>query len=714
MEKPSLLALFFVMLVTVHSSWAQPGQNQVAPPNQPAEIKITLDKIQIRYAGQMIFEGSATTADKQPIQSKILTYETDGKVEQLLQLSAPERRGINLYGLVMASHQSFACEADRPSRGPLLVRHVSGYSMSQRNRAVYDRAGDWVLSIDSGSSARIFPDDANPQYRPYHLQAQGPDLTLRFRPRFYQRHRGLSFYEPWKYPIWQDSVAGWISWFAFRDRVTEKDILETAETVSEVLRPFGYTILQIDDGYQSGRGLPDTWLKANAKFPGGLKELSAQIKARGLTPGLWTGVTFEPKDFAFSHPDWFVRDREGQPARGNWIDYAVDASSKEAVDNLVRPIYRGLREAGWDYFKLDALRHLRYEGYNANIDHFRSRHLDPAQVYRQYVQAVRDEIGSDTFLLGCWGIRPELAGLINACRIGDDGFSYAGLSQYNSFNNVIWRNDPDHIELNEEGYRSALVTTLTGSLLMLTDKPTVYRTAAVEPAKRVAPVLFTVPGQLYDVDPSRSSMLGGVDTEISGSGPRLFDAGYTPACSLYLLEIGRPFDEWVVLGRTGEEVQEIRFSDLGLEDDREWLVFEFWTKKLLGSFAGSFRPGPLDPVYKSQAFCIRERKPFPQLLATNRHVTCGGVDLEQCAWDNKDGIFSGKSKVVAGDPYILYLNCPSTYIPFPKCQIQGATFVKIDREGTLLRVQLEPGGSGEISWELRFSPLHIPEKPVSH
>ena len=145
-------------------------------------------------------------------------------------------------------------------------------------------------------------------------------------------------------------------------------------------------------------------------------------------------------------------------------------------------------DQGWQYIKLDGLRHLRYEGYNANRSLLRAeedrsgRRLPELRPDRP-----RDVIGRDTFLLGCWGIRPELVGLIDACRIGDDGFAYAGLSQYNSFNNVVWRNDPDHIELNDDGYRSTLVTTLTGSLLMLTDKPAVYRTAAIEPARRHGP-----------------------------------------------------------------------------------------------------------------------------------------------------------------------------------------------------------------------------------
>ena len=88
-----------------------------------------------------------------------------------------------------------------------------------------------------------------------------------------------------------------------------------------------------------------------------------------------------------------------------------------------------------------------------------------------------------------------------------------------------------------------MVTSLTGSLLLLTDKPERYRTPIVEPAKRAAPVLVTLPGQIFDVDPSRSAELWRVDAEVSGREPKPFDAGLTPACHLYLLEVNRPFED---------------------------------------------------------------------------------------------------------------------------------------------------------------------------
>jgi hypothetical protein len=171
------------------------------------------------------------------------------------------------------------------------------------------------------------------------------------------------------------------------------------------------------------------------------------------------------------------------------------------------------------------------------------------------------------------------------------------------------------------------VTSLTGSILLLTDKPSFYRTGDVRPANRAAPVLGTLPGQIFDVDPSRSDALDRVDTEVSGSGPRVFDAGLAPTCDLFLLEVNRSFEDWVVLGRTGESAAEIRFADLGLDPLKEYFVYEFWSDRLLGSFTGGFGPGPLDHVFRSQALIIRERRPHPQVVSTSRHVTGGGVDL---------------------------------------------------------------------------------------
>jgi hypothetical protein len=671
----------------------------VAPPNRGAIVAIQDSTMTIRYNGKVIFEGRIS-CDRAMLDNQTQTYQQGKALQQVVLLTTHDwNKKIKITGTVYGSAESFPCEADRPtdrvSQGPPMVRNASGIGRNLRNRAVYDRASDWVFSVDANPKVVVSPLKLGERDRSFSIEIEGYEIILRFRPRFYQIHRGLEYFEPWTYKVWPKSVAGWISWFAFFDKVTEEDMIGTADVFSSALKPYGYDFFQMDDGYQRGNGGPGHWLTPNDKFPNGLKYLAGYIKERGLTPGLWMGVGIFEESLVRQHPDWFVRDAQGKPVVGNWIQYPLDASNRQAMDSIVRPIFRGFREQGWEYFKVDGLRHLRYEGYNAHRDYFDRRKVSLVSAFRTYAATVREAIGRDHFMLGCWGIRPELVGIIDGCRIGDDGFSYAGLAQYNSFNNVVWRNDPDHIELNEDAFRSTTVTSLTGSLMMLTDKPAVYKTSIIEPAKRTAPVLFTLPGQLYDVDPSRSDMLSRVDAEVTGSGPRPFDAGYVPQCHLYSLEVHREFGSWLVLGRTGGEFPILRFNHLGIPADREYLVFEFWSKTLKGVFVEGFDPGQIDPKYNCQVFSIRERLPHPQLLATNRHVSSGGLEVGSLSWS--DAILSGTSDLVAGDPYVIYIFEPSEF-SFKKAECSGADVVSSVKRGLVREVTLRSDSAVTVRW----------------
>lgn len=670
------------------------------------------NRVVITYDGATLFEGRI--ANLEALRVAVPSVSRQGDVVNQVVALVAARGEVELSGTVTASVEAFPCQSDRPPRALLVVRHSSGPSHSRLNQAVYDRRRDWVLSVDDQprTATLITPIAGSPNGRTFSLRARGSEIVLRFRPRFYQQHRGLRYFEPWTYAAWARPVVGWCSWFAFGDAVTDRDVRRTADVMAEVLRPYGYEYLQIDDGYQRGTGLPELWLTPNAKFPAGLAATADYIRQRGLTPGIWTNATFSQTDYANQHEGWFVRDEAGQVARGNWIDHPVDASAPGALDALVRPIYRGLRGMGWEYFKLDALRHLRYEGYNSYRGQFEKKGLQPGEVLRQYVAAVREEVGRDHFLLACWGIRPELVGLVDACRLGTDGFSYAGLAQFNSYNNIVWRNDPDHIELSEkEAWRSTMVTSLTGSLFLLTDKPERYRTPFVEPARRAAPVLITVPGQLYDVDPSRSSELARVDAEVSGRDPKPFDAGLTPLVNLYQLDINRPFESWVVLGRTGGTFDDIRWTDLGLDPGKRYIVFEFWERRSIPPGAESFVPGPLSPRFNSQVFIIRERLPHPQVVATSRHITGGGVDLIDVSW--RDGLLSGRSRVVGGERYEIFMTATADGAAWRLADMRckGGAPLRAKRRQDLVVSGCLPRTSGEISWQARFE--QVPAAPVS-
>ena len=676
------------------------GEKLNPPPNMPARLMIEGRTIAMEYEGTPLFKAEIR-GEATKYHTNALSETNEGRTTQILQITTERfQDSVEVVGQIYGSQESFPCETDRRDRGLAVVRHSYGLSHSLLNRGIYDRKRDWTFSIDHNPEVRITPEKDGPGGRTYGIRIHGNEIIIRFRPRFYQKHRGLVYFEPWTYSVWQDPVVGWCSWFAYFQDITEENVKKTANILSGVLLPYGYEYLQIDDGFQRDHGLPEYWLEPNEKFPHGLKHLAQYIKNKGMKPGIWTNVAFNQQEFAEQNREMFVLDSDGRVARGNWIDMAVDGSNEQAVNRIIRPVYRGLEDRGWEYFKVDALRHLRYEGYNSHPEYFKKKGVDRVEAYRHLVKAIRKEIGEEHFMLGCWGIRPELVGTIDGCRIGTDGYSFAGLSQYNSFNNVVWRNDPDHIELSpEEAYRSTMVTSLTGSLFMLTDKPEVYLTDIVDPAKRAAPVLFTYPGQIFDVDPSRSQHLDRVDVEVSGSGTRIFDASRTPSVHLFLLEINKPFENWMVLGRTGGQFENIPFRELGLDEEKKYYVFEFWSKKLVGSFTGSFSPGRIDPRFNCQLFCIRERLDHPQVMATSRHITCGGYDLEDVLW--QDSELSGKSRVVADDPYILYVSEPAGLF-LKKVSINGKEIRQIDRKGGLVLISFLPTESTTLNWKLEY------------
>ena len=669
------------------------------PPDAPAAVDIRDGRVLLRYHGSVLFDGGITSPGAE-VSFVQLTDTTGGRVTQVLKWTARGGR-LTLAGTVHGSPEAFAAEAEPREDGLRVVRHAVGPATNRLNRAVYDRRYDWVLSVDFPAGVQLAPAQAADSAVAYTLTASGGEVTLRFRPRFYQRHRGLTEYRPWEYRPWTKSVAGWTSWYAFFDRVTEQDIHATADVLGEVLHPFGYDYLQIDDGYQRlPIGLPEHWLNTNDKFPSGLDAMRKYISGRGLEPGIWTNVSFQDSAAATSHPRWFVRTADGRPARGNWVGYVMDGSAAGTMDTLVVPVYHELRAMGWTYFKLDALRHLRYEGYNSYASYFDEHGLDREAVFRDFVRQVRDAIGRDVYLLACWGIRPELIGLVDGVRVGDDGFGYGSFAQYNSFNNVVWRNDPDHIELHRpDGYRAATLTSLTGSVLMLTDQPEVYRTERVEAAKRTAPVLFTRPEQLYDVDPSRSALLALANTELSGSGPRPFDADQREVVSLYQLDIARPFEQWTVLARTRDEDDAIPLSELGLATGTDYVGFDFWTRRSLGVVRDTLWPGPIDSTFEVQVICLRRRAAHPQVLATGRHVTCGGPDLHDVAWSGD--ALSGESDIVAGDPYVLYLEEPAGF-RFAGVTAEGARVADQRFEGGMRVIRLESERGGTVRWRVRY------------
>ncbi|MDH5282774.1 MAG: hypothetical protein OEW80_02710, partial [Gemmatimonadota bacterium] len=209
------------------------AQTAAEPPNAPAIVEVRDSLVVLRYQGKTLFEGRvAATGGTVSLIS--FNDSSAGRVTQVLKWTATGRGRVTVVGVVRGSPEAFAAESEPREDGLPVVRHAVGSVTNRLNRAVYDRRADWVLSVDVPAQVQLVP-TVNPDSAvAVKITASGGEVSLRFRPRFYQRHRGLTRYRPWEYQPWRESVAGWTSWYAFFAKVTEQDIRRTADVMGEV------------------------------------------------------------------------------------------------------------------------------------------------------------------------------------------------------------------------------------------------------------------------------------------------------------------------------------------------------------------------------------------------------------------------------------------------------------------------------------------------
>jgi len=720
-----------LIAILAGACWGATKQEIAPPPNAPAKIEWNAAQgtLRLRYHGARVLDATlrAHGSDGRRVPVKLQPAETLGdKVEQRLKFVAKKPQEdveLLLRGTITASEEAFPAEAapsETQKRFPC-VRNSVGLSRNLRNHAVYDRRWDWVLIGPADGATRILPKTDEENKRTFDIRSKGGSLELVFRPRFYQKHKGLPYYEPWTYEVWKGSLTGYCTWWAYRHGFTQKVLDAMLKVFTEKHLPdFGYDYMQFDDTYQQGNGsCPENWLNWNKKFPGGWQYAVKAIRDAGMKPGIWVHRIHRPsdphvKDIAREHPDWFVRKPDGSLVMHHGF-YMLNTTNREAVDNMVRKLYRGLKVQGWDYVKIDGTGDLlrAYQDKQC-ADFFKSHPTTPEQSLRVWDIVAREELGRDVYILAChtvWNAR-HVIGLVDGARLSNDGFQPRTLAQYNFMEGVVWRNDPDHCDVMGTWLMDTdammpvfalkapvpvraiirpAICAMSGTVLMVSDKAEVYeKDANIEGMKRSAPVLFTVPGQLY------------------GLGRR--------TVPWWLQEIDRPFDHWSVLARfqwgekektkhvyhfKGAPRQEVKFADLGLPDDREHLVFEFWNQKFLGKFKGSFTAPAMDKNTGMHVFAIREARSHPWIISTTRHISQGGVSLLDERWDNDNKVLSGKSAVVVGDPYVMSVHLPEGY-RLHSAEVTGEK-VSTKARGHTATVGITTAASKTVEWRIRFT-----------
>lgn len=288
----------------------------------------------------------------------------------------------------------------------------------------------------------------------------------------------------------------WCSWYYCYhnfDMVQLQEYLEGFQNV-EAAKDIRYFL--VDAGYMPSVG---DWLLPNERFPQGVKSAFDLIRSYGYEPGIWVGVFMvgNRSHLFQEHPDWVLHDRNGQIHK-EWIKdnepklwgyqdeeyYVLDTSHPKALD-YVRQVFRTLKQWGARLFKTDFMLWAMHD--STEVQRYTPGKTS-VEYFRQVLQVIREEIGDDSYWLGCIAPFLPFVGYADGMRIGDDvGSSWNGAFgpqnmirslTGNVFANYSWYQiDPDavmlrdfHIRLTDTEVESlALLAAMSGGCIYTSD-----------------------------------------------------------------------------------------------------------------------------------------------------------------------------------------------------------------------------------------------------
>lgn len=208
-------------------------------------------------------------------------------------------------------------------------------------------------------------------------------------------------------------VLGWTSWYHYFTDISEKMLLDNLAGISDSGLPFRW--FQIDDGWQTAVG---DWLSVKKSFPAGMARLAGEIRARGLTPGLWLApfVASARSELARKNPDWLLTGHRGRPLRAGWNPhwggwyFALNFYHPKVQDYLSGVFHVVLEKWGFGLLKLDFL--------------FAAALAPPpgktrGQVMAEALEWLRRQLG-DREMLACGVPLGPAFGWADYCRIGGD------------------------------------------------------------------------------------------------------------------------------------------------------------------------------------------------------------------------------------------------------------------------------------------------------
>lgn len=504
----------------------------------------------------------------------------------------------------------------------------------------------------------------------------------------------------------------------------ETDLLKNAEYARKILAPFGLNTFQIDDHWQDSmvegldhrnrKQIPNnldngpfkTFKKGNLNFPSGMKTMAKKLNTEGFVAGIWfMPFSGDAGNLCFDSTIFAKRLKDGTPYKAvNWSGTSIDATSP-AGEDFLRKRFKRIYDWGYRYFKIDGL-HTGAPSENIYINRvYRGGSLygkaciyDPdktfTECFRKGLSILREE-APDVFLLGCSTTQNMSSfapafGMVDGMRVGPDndkarvgdwncvtrGADYAGNLYF--LNNRVWYNDPDPYYVRE-----------TNPL---------HKARWMVSWQSIAGVMSTTSMQYEKLPKERLDIIKrGLPTHTLNARP--VDILESEKPRIWMVKNERMYVVGLFNWKESESDKiEYSFEKLGLDTSKKYELFDFWNNKYLGDKSKGLSE-VLDAA-SCKVLAMRPVQSYPQVISTSRHITQGLMDIIEESWNSSSKTLSGKSKVVAGDPYELRIILPEGY------QLENAKFngklMQILKEGRLIRINYISPTTDVVTWNVQF------------
>lgn len=594
----------------------------------------------------------------------------------------------------MRPHRAWSGQAILGQMGRPLIQGVNG---------MYDVDQDFLISWNGCDwqwlTEHMEVNEKGELFARLSLELGPKPMFINLAMQYYRKHLGYSCHKPWEWQPKRKPVAGWCSWEAYRRNISIEDLESTVKSLAKKFKPYGMEYIQLDDGYQrmpipyeGNITLEQGWCTTDEdKFPGGHKRIVDTIKAQGFVPGIWTNSNINNKAFAENHRKNLITKSDGEPLLGEWIDYLYNCEADTLLE-MVEPIFKGFREKGYSYIKIDALRHLLFDGLGEAVRLGLITNDECEEKYRNYLEACRRGMGEASYFLASWGEISEAIGLVDACRISMDANpTWAGIrmqivetARWFHAQRILFLIDPDHVcaRTDIEWARSILsLISLSGGLYMLSDVTSVYEGERSDIIRRTLPPLQTITGETGALDtsypaftwtklhgfavhknekPIAAEEVSAEDAyNMAGNYPTMNDNH--PFGSLWAIHLNQYGRKWCVLGRFATvalKESRIDMEALGLSKSEEYLCFDFWKQQYLGKALGELFC-PALKLGNCQVISLTKGKETPQIIASSRHVSMDAVSVDSQTW--KDTALSLRINGVIGTAETYWFHKPAKY-----------------------------------------------------